>query len=181
VFGSISDRPIGVFNMILFADQSDASTAIIVALIAAVGGAVAAGVPAWITYIAERKKLAKELTSTIQREGLESHSGSTVASVDGMYKVTGFHSPTSATYGGEAEISHAGSLLTIRWKSGQNVWQGVGLLHDGVLSVAIEGSKGRPTVAQYAIDTTASPLTLRGKWAYPSDTSVSSETLTRTL
>jgi len=167
--------------MLLFADQTDASTAILVAIIAAVGGAVASGLPAWITYNAERKRLAKELTSTIQREGLEAQAGPAVATIVGLYTVTGFHSPTSATYGGEVEITHAGSLITVRWKSGDKVWQGVGLLHGGVLSVAIEGTSGRPAVAQYAIDTTASPLTLRGKWAYPSETSVSSETLTRTL
>lgn len=163
----------------LFANQSDPITAIIVAFISAISGAVVTGLPAWLTYMRERKKLATELDSIIQREGLGSGSGPPVASVVGRYNVTGFHSPTSVSYGGEAEISQAGSLLTIRWRSGAKTWQGVGLLHGGVVSVAIAGSECQPAIVQYAIDTTASPLTLRGKWAYSSDPCISSETLTR--
>ncbi len=82
------------------------------------------------------------------------------------------------TLSGESRHESTIRLDRLQWRSGPHAWGGVGVVQANVLAVAILSSSGNGVIA-YDIVPQVDGFLLQGRWAYTSDTQVSTEILYR--
>jgi len=96
--------------------------------------------------------------------------------LSGIYRAEGTQG--AVVYGADVTITKLGNVYQLQWRSGPNLWTGIGVVQGNVLAVAmLAGGDG---VLAYAIESTDDDIVLRGIWAYAADTRLSTENLYRT-
>jgi serine/threonine protein kinase len=93
----------------------------------------------------------------------------------GSYRIVDGRAPGSgARYGGSAEITPAGGIYRVVWKTGSAEYRGIGLLERDTFIVAWNPARGAGVVA-YAIE----QRRLVGRWSEPGSAGIGHETLTQ--
>jgi len=93
--------------------------------------------------------------------------------LSGLYNARGTNPGGGSGYSATVTIRRSGEIWLVNWQIGNERYEGVGIVTNGVLSVAV------PSAGQVAAYHQTRPGVLEGRWAIPNQQQMGSETLTK--